>query len=76
MGYQVTVFLEDGRQYDGDVLVGADGIWSKVGFLPFKIIFLLYISTFSDYVPQLPRYDPSYLGKKTRNIQIIHAIVG
>ncbi|KAG8646365.1 zeaxanthin epoxidase, chloroplastic isoform X2 [Manihot esculenta] len=27
---KVTVFLEDGRQYDGDVLVGADGIWSKV----------------------------------------------
>lgn len=48
----------------------------KSRILPFKIIFLLYISTFSDYVPQLPRYDPSYLGKKTRNIQIIHAIVG
>ncbi|XP_057991631.1 zeaxanthin epoxidase, chloroplastic isoform X2 [Hevea brasiliensis] len=27
---KVTVILEDGRQYDGDVLVGADGIWSKV----------------------------------------------
>jgi len=26
------VILEDGQHYDGDVLVGADGIWSKVGF--------------------------------------------
>ncbi|ONI20242.1 hypothetical protein PRUPE_2G004500 [Prunus persica] len=27
---KVTVILEDGQQYDGEVLVGADGIWSKV----------------------------------------------
>ncbi|CAB4268034.1 unnamed protein product [Prunus armeniaca] len=27
---KVTVILEDGQQYDGDVLIGADGIWSKV----------------------------------------------
>ncbi|BBG96300.1 zeaxanthin epoxidase ZEP/ABA1 [Prunus dulcis] len=27
---KVTVILEDGQQYDGDVLAGADGIWSKV----------------------------------------------
>ncbi|KAJ6755480.1 hypothetical protein OIU79_027981 [Salix purpurea] len=27
---KVTVILEDGQHYDGDVLVGADGIWSKV----------------------------------------------
>ncbi|XP_031274746.1 zeaxanthin epoxidase, chloroplastic-like [Pistacia vera] len=27
---KVTVILEDGRQYDGDILVGADGIWSEV----------------------------------------------
>ncbi|GFZ02754.1 zeaxanthin epoxidase [Actinidia rufa] len=26
---KVRVILEDGRQYEGDVLVGADGIWSK-----------------------------------------------
>uniref|UniRef100_A0A7N2M104 FAD-binding domain-containing protein n=1 Tax=Quercus lobata TaxID=97700 RepID=A0A7N2M104_QUELO len=27
---KVTVTLEDGQQYDGDILVGADGIWSTV----------------------------------------------
>ncbi|XP_047310316.1 zeaxanthin epoxidase, chloroplastic isoform X2 [Impatiens glandulifera] len=29
-GNKVTVVLESGEQYEGDVLVGADGIWSKV----------------------------------------------
>ncbi|XP_017245167.1 zeaxanthin epoxidase, chloroplastic [Daucus carota subsp. sativus] len=27
---RVTVILDDGRTFEGDVLVGADGIWSKV----------------------------------------------
>ena len=30
--FQVTVELENGEKYDGDLLVGADGIWSKVLF--------------------------------------------
>ncbi|WJX55368.1 zeaxanthin epoxidase [Trifolium repens] len=29
-GTKVTVVLENGQKYDGDILVGADGIWSKV----------------------------------------------
>jgi 2-polyprenyl-6-methoxyphenol hydroxylase-like FAD-dependent oxidoreductase len=26
----VTAILEDGRRFEGDILIGADGIWSKV----------------------------------------------
>lgn len=29
-GNKVTVVLENGKSYEGDLLVGADGIWSKV----------------------------------------------
>ncbi|KAJ7944426.1 Zeaxanthin epoxidase, chloroplastic [Quillaja saponaria] len=29
-GNKVSVVLENGQRYDGDLLVGADGIWSKV----------------------------------------------
>nr|AJB84624.1 zeaxanthin epoxidase [Camellia sinensis]AUD40386.1 zeaxanthin epoxidase 1 [Camellia sinensis] len=29
-GDKVTVILENGQRYEGDLLVGADGIWSKV----------------------------------------------
>nr|C3VEQ2.1 RecName: Full=Zeaxanthin epoxidase, chloroplastic; Short=OgZEP; Flags: Precursor [Oncidium hybrid cultivar]ACP27627.1 zeaxanthin epoxidase [Oncidium hybrid cultivar] len=29
-GNKVAVILENGQQYEGDLLVGADGIWSKV----------------------------------------------
>ncbi|RDX64536.1 hypothetical protein CR513_56897, partial [Mucuna pruriens] len=29
-GDKVTVEIENGQKYDGDLLVGADGIWSKV----------------------------------------------
>ncbi|KAK9135987.1 hypothetical protein Syun_015317 [Stephania yunnanensis] len=29
-GNKVTVILENGKRYEGDLLVGADGIWSKV----------------------------------------------
>lgn len=26
----VIAVLEDGRRFEGDILIGADGIWSKV----------------------------------------------
>lgn len=26
----MTAILEDGRRFEGDILIGADGIWSKV----------------------------------------------
>ncbi|GIL53123.1 hypothetical protein Vafri_8804 [Volvox africanus] len=29
-GREVVVHLEDGRQFSGDLLIGADGIWSKI----------------------------------------------
>lgn len=29
-GNKVTVMLENGQSYEGDLLIGADGIWSKV----------------------------------------------
>ncbi|KAJ6304811.1 hypothetical protein OIU78_020384 [Salix suchowensis] len=29
-GNKITVVLENGQQFEGDLLVGADGIWSKV----------------------------------------------
>ena len=28
---RVWAILNDGRRYEGDILIGADGIWSKVG---------------------------------------------
>ena len=35
---RVWAIMGDGRRYEGDVLIGADGIWSKVGssFIPFN----------------------------------------
>ncbi|KAF8406313.1 hypothetical protein HHK36_008399 [Tetracentron sinense] len=51
-GNKVTVMLENGEHYEGDLLVGADGIWSKVVpkgrsingiVLPFPIFGVEYI---------------------------------
>ncbi|KAK0605783.1 hypothetical protein LWI29_030671 [Acer saccharum] len=44
-GDKVTVVLEDGQRYEGDLLVGADGIWSKVR----KNLFGPKDATYSDY---------------------------
>lgn len=35
------MILENGQRYEGDLLVGADGIWSKV-YSRFQVSFSLY----------------------------------
>ncbi|CAN6248837.1 unnamed protein product [Urochloa humidicola] len=44
-GSKVTAILEDGRRFEGDLLVGADGIWSKVR----KTLFGHSEATYSGY---------------------------
>ncbi|KAF5961174.1 hypothetical protein HYC85_002383 [Camellia sinensis] len=44
-GDKVTVILENGQRYEGDLLVGADGIWSKVR----KNLFGFTEATYSGY---------------------------
>ncbi|GJN27453.1 hypothetical protein PR202_gb15481 [Eleusine coracana subsp. coracana] len=44
-GNKVTAILEDGRRFEGDILVGADGIWSKVR----KTLFGHTDATYSGY---------------------------
>ncbi|OVA20869.1 Monooxygenase [Macleaya cordata] len=53
---KVTVVLEDGRKYEGDILVGADGIWSKVrsklfGFQEAKYTEYTCYSGLADFMP-------------------------
>lgn len=43
---QVTVKLENGQSYEGDLLIGADGIRSKVISHKFPKICALYINIF------------------------------
>ncbi|XP_074587657.1 zeaxanthin epoxidase, chloroplastic-like [Curcuma longa] len=44
-GDKVTVVLENGQQYEGDLLVGADGIWSNVR----KVLFGFTEASYSGY---------------------------
>ncbi|KAK3412137.1 hypothetical protein EUGRSUZ_I00922 [Eucalyptus grandis] len=44
-GTKVTVVLENGQRFEGDLLIGADGIWSKVR----KRLFGPKDATYSDY---------------------------
>ncbi|KOM27510.1 hypothetical protein LR48_Vigan432s001500 [Vigna angularis] len=43
---KVRVILENGEQHDGDILIGADGIWSEVNYttLPFQFYFLVFLA--------------------------------
>lgn len=41
--FQVSVVLENGQHYEGDLLVGADGIWSKVSFFLSNLTDILYL---------------------------------
>nr|AIU94746.1 zeaxanthin epoxidase [Morus alba var. multicaulis] len=55
-GDKVTVILENGQRYEGDLLVGADGIWSKVRknlFGPTEAIYSDYTcyTGIADFVP-------------------------
>ncbi|KAK8587031.1 hypothetical protein V6N13_086039 [Hibiscus sabdariffa] len=55
-GDKVTVVLENGERYDGDLLVGADGIWSKVRknlFGPKEAVYSGYTcyTGIADFVP-------------------------
>lgn len=55
-GSKVTVELENGQKYDGDLLVGADGIWSKVRkklFGPTEAVYSGYTcyTGIADFIP-------------------------
>ncbi|XP_028764075.1 zeaxanthin epoxidase, chloroplastic [Neltuma alba] len=55
-GNKVTVELENGQKYDGDLLVGADGIWSKVRkklFGPTEAVYSGYTcyTGIADFIP-------------------------
>ncbi|KAF9682392.1 hypothetical protein SADUNF_Sadunf05G0104300 [Salix dunnii] len=55
-GNKITVVLENGQQFEGDLLVGADGIWSKVRknlFGPSEAVYSGYTcyTGIADFVP-------------------------
>lgn len=56
---KVVVTLDDGRQFEGDILVGADGIWSEVR----KKLFGAEEANYSGYTcySGLAEYTPSYI---------------
>lgn len=47
---QVSVVLENGQCYAGDLLIGADGIWSKVSFYVIFIVCTWWILVHSSTV--------------------------
>nr|XP_043622251.1 zeaxanthin epoxidase, chloroplastic-like [Erigeron canadensis] len=58
-GHKVVVTLDDGRLFEGDILVGADGIWSEVR----KRLFGAQEANYSGYTcySGLAEYNPTYV---------------
>lgn len=76
------MILENGEQHDGDILIGADGIWSEVNYttLFFQFCFEVRSLVFLAFSIQsilfcFLRFVQNSLGAKKQITQVSHAIV-